>query len=306
MLAISRSAIADEVDGEHADQDGKAGEGHHPPGAQHELARFGEHRAPFRLRRLRAHAEEAERGSVEDGVGEGERRLHDERRHAVRQDSDEHQPERTGAGDPRRDDIVLAALGEHRAAHQADEIGLQGQRQRDDGVLQPRSEDRHHDQREKETRKGEDDVHQPHDQGVDPAAEEAGDEAEHDPDDEAERHHHRADGERVARAVDEAREHVAADRVGAEEEMGAPPFHPQGRRQERIAVLIVRGIGRDEIGEDREEDEEEEDGEADHRTAVLGIMCPELGEAAGAGNGYGRIADGKIGHPPTPRAVCAD
>ena len=47
---------------------------------QDELARLGEHGAPFRRRRLRAHAEEAERGGVEDGVGEGERRLHDQRR----------------------------------------------------------------------------------------------------------------------------------------------------------------------------------------------------------------------------------
>ena len=58
----------------------------------------GEHGAPFGRRRLRAHAEEAERRGLEDGVGEGERRLHDQRREAVGQDGDEHQPQMAGAG----------------------------------------------------------------------------------------------------------------------------------------------------------------------------------------------------------------
>src|SRR5690349_19673257 len=43
-------AVAEKVERQHGDEDGKAGEGHHPPSAQHELARVGEHRAPFGLR----------------------------------------------------------------------------------------------------------------------------------------------------------------------------------------------------------------------------------------------------------------
>ena len=103
QLGVERvaQAVAEQVEGQHGDQDGEAREGHHPPGAQHELARVGQHRAPFRRRRLGAEAEEAQCRGVEDRGGEAERRLHDQRRQAVRQHGLEHQPQRAGAGDAR-------------------------------------------------------------------------------------------------------------------------------------------------------------------------------------------------------------
>ena len=72
QLGVERvaQAVAHEVEGEHGDQDGEAREGHHPPGAQDELARVGQHGAPFGRRRLGAEAEEAQGRGVEDGVGE--------------------------------------------------------------------------------------------------------------------------------------------------------------------------------------------------------------------------------------------
>src|SRR6185436_11824736 len=59
------------------------------------------------------------------------------------------------------------------------------------------------------------------DQRVDPAAVIAGNSAQHDADDEAHRDTEQAHGERDAGAVDHAREHVAAETVGAEEKEGA-------------------------------------------------------------------------------------
>ena len=115
-------AVAHEVDGEHGDQDGEAGEGDHPPGAQDELARVGQHGAPFGRRRLGAQAEEAQRRGVEDGVGEAQGGLHDERRQAVGQDGLEHQPQRAGAGDPAGGDVVLGELGDDRGAGQPGEL----------------------------------------------------------------------------------------------------------------------------------------------------------------------------------------
>jgi hypothetical protein len=104
----------------------QAGEGNDPPGAlRNELTRLGKHRAPFRRRRLGAHAEEAERCRIEDG---GSRRRASPARSAapsaVRQDRQEHQPQRTGAGDARADDIVLVALRHDGGARQADEMRL--------------------------------------------------------------------------------------------------------------------------------------------------------------------------------------
>src|SRR3546814_12100133 len=50
--------VSDKIDGEHRDQYGEAGQCYHPPGAEDELARLGQHGAPFRRRWLRAEPEE--------------------------------------------------------------------------------------------------------------------------------------------------------------------------------------------------------------------------------------------------------
>src|ERR1700754_2413088 len=70
-------------------------------------------------------------------------------------------------------------------------------------------------------REGLDDLDQPLDDDVDPAAVIAGDAADDDPQGEADGDADEADGERNAGAGDDAREHVAAEPVGAEQEEGA-------------------------------------------------------------------------------------
>jgi hypothetical protein len=68
-LGIERvaQAVAHQVEREHRDQDREARQRDDPPRALDELERAREHRAPLGRRRLRAQAEEAERGRVEDG-----------------------------------------------------------------------------------------------------------------------------------------------------------------------------------------------------------------------------------------------
>ena len=61
-------------------------------GAAVELQRVGQHGAPFRGGRLRAKPEEAQRRRVQDRGGEAQCRLHDQRRQAVRQHNQQHQP----------------------------------------------------------------------------------------------------------------------------------------------------------------------------------------------------------------------
>src|SRR3546814_6924565 len=85
-----------------------------------------------------------------------------------------------------------------------------------------------------------DDVHRPRDQGLDGAAEEAGDQAQRDAGAEGDDDDDGADVERIARAMDEARQHVAADGVGAEYELPASAFHPHRRRQKVLAELLDR------------------------------------------------------------------
>ena len=62
LLGIERVAqtVADQVEGERDAQDRPAREGHQPPAFQHVAPADGDHRAPFRQRRLGAKPEEAE------------------------------------------------------------------------------------------------------------------------------------------------------------------------------------------------------------------------------------------------------
>src|SRR5262249_59055172 len=87
MLGIERvaDAIADQVDGEHRDEDRKSRETDGPPIVDEARARQGGHQPPFRSRRLGADADEAERGRGQDGITEVHGALHDDRREGVRQ-----------------------------------------------------------------------------------------------------------------------------------------------------------------------------------------------------------------------------
>ncbi len=64
-----------------------------------------------------------------------------------------------------------------------------------------------------------------------------GDEAEEDADDQRQRHHDAADEQRIARTVDEPRQEIAADGIGAEQEAPLAPVLPRWRPEQRIAVL---------------------------------------------------------------------
>src|SRR5438105_11135356 len=59
-------AVAEQVEAEHGDEDGQAGEGGDPPRRGEELAAFHDHVAPARQRRLGAEAEVTQAGLDED------------------------------------------------------------------------------------------------------------------------------------------------------------------------------------------------------------------------------------------------
>jgi hypothetical protein len=65
------------------------------------------------------------------------------------------------------------------------------------------------------------------------------------------RHHHRrqADQQRQARALDQPRKQVAAQFVGAEDELPGAAFEPHRRRQQEVAVLLAGVVRRDPRGE---------------------------------------------------------
>ena len=78
----------------------------------------------------------------------------------------------------------------------------------------------------------------------------------------AEGHHHDAGDEGNAAAVEEARQHVSSELVGAE------PMHVRGRLQAKAHVDRVRQIAGEERAGERDEDPEKDDRGPERRDAV--------------------------------------
>src|SRR5919109_5381555 len=211
-------AVADEVESEHRDDDRDAGNDGEERRRLEVVVHVGEHRPPLRrCRVLRAEAEEAEPGDVDDRRGHRERSLDDHGRDRVREDVREEDHRAPDAHRPRREHEVVLALREHRAAEEPREDRDVHDPDRNHDLLQAGAERRHDPDRKEQTRDGEHDVHAAHDQRVHDAAEVAGERAEDEPDREPDRDGHDADHERVAGAVEDAAEDVATELVDAEQ-----------------------------------------------------------------------------------------
>ena len=131
---------------------------------------------------------------------------------------------------------------------------------------------------EQQDREGEHHVGEPRQQRVGPAAVEAGDEADGHADDHGEAGGDERDLERDARAVDGAREDVAAEPVDAEGVLGGRA----GRRAEdveRLRALDLRAGRADEADdhrrEDRRQDQDDDERERGHRDLVASQPAPE-------------------------------
>ena len=118
-----------------------------------------------------------------------------------------------------------------------------------------------------------------------------GDQAKADPGRERERDHDQADDQGEARAIDDPREDVAPDRVGAEQKLGGAAGHPERRCEEVIAELLGRQMRRDPIGEHRPEDHGDDDDQPADRTLVLAEVVPELAQRPGRRFRGGRLGE---------------
>ena len=78
-------------------------------------------------------------------------------------------------------------------------------------------------------------------------------------------HHHGANQQREPRAIDKAREDVAADRVGAEQVFRFAACLPYRGQQKRGLVLDVGSMRRKQRRENRHNNQQDEDEEADDR-----------------------------------------
>ncbi len=227
----------------------------------HEAASGVEHVAPGGLRRLRAQAEEAQRRFQQHRVGERHSRLDQERRHHVGQDLAHHDApvaHPDGAGGV---DILLAQHVVGRRARQPRESRNEDDADREHGVEDAGAQARQQDDRQQDRREGEQQLHQPHQREIDPAAEIGGEDADDRAADQADADGDQRDLDRDARREDRARQHVAADLVRAQPVRGARPLQHEGD------IEVVGRIGRHDIGEDGADDDDRDEQAADRQQA---------------------------------------
>ena len=182
-----------------------------------------------------------------------------------------------------RGHVFAVLFGKHRSADEAGEVGLKHQGDGQHGVEQAGAEDRHEDECQQQAGEAQDQIHDAHDDDIDPAAEIAGEEAEDDAAHHRDGDHHRADQQRIAGAIDEAREQVTANRVGAEDVAGVAAGLPDRGQEERGLVLLFGQMGGEERGEDGDQHQQHEDHEADDSAAVHREIVPELLQRRDAG-----------------------
>ena len=179
-----------------------------------------DHGAPGRDLGRHADAEEREPRFRQDGVGEDEGHLHQDRRHQVRQ----YVPPQNarGANAQRAHGFHEQQFAHHqrRCAHHPRHARRVDQHQRQHRVDERRPQDGHQRDGQQDVWEGHHRVHHAHQRRVEPA-EKAGHQAQHRASDNRAERRERGDGQRVARAVHDARIHVAAEFVGAEQVLGA-------------------------------------------------------------------------------------
>src|SRR5690625_5253629 len=99
--------VPKQVEGKHGHHDRKTWEDHHPGRPRDVVTRPGEHRAPFRRRRLRAQAEEAQGRGRQDSGGDAKGRDDDQGRNDVREQMAEQQAPVSRAGSIGRLEVGL-------------------------------------------------------------------------------------------------------------------------------------------------------------------------------------------------------
>jgi hypothetical protein len=148
-------------------------------------------------------------------------------------------------------------------------------------VLRAGREDRGERERQQQRGERQEDVGDPHDHVVQPAAGGAGQDAERHADEGAEREHAEDDEQRRPRAVEHAREDVAAELVGAER-MAAPG---RGQRVHRVRHGPgVGGMWRDERREDRQQEQHDDDAEADGHERLAAQQPAQVAQSRAAGH----------------------
>ena len=226
------------------------------------------------MRGLGAEPQIRQGGLGEDGDGEADGGLHDERGHRVGKDVPADQrgvprPERPGG----EDELPVPELEEARA-REPGEDGQEGHADRHHADPQARAEHGAHQERGQDGGKALDGVHQPHEALVEPAAEVAGQHAERDPDAHADAHRDHAHHDRIDRPRHDAREQVAAELIGAQPVRGGRALEAPGDRHlERVPRRVDQAHRRRQDERERDREAEGERDVAERAAARTGLRA---------------------------------
>ena len=170
--------------------------------------------------------------------------------------------------------VLVLLLRDHRAAQQPREDRDVHDTDRDHHLPETRAEHRDDRDREEQTRDGEHDVHQPHDDRARPATDIAGERAEQQAHGEPDPDGHDADQQRIARAVHDPAEDVAPLEVEAQQVLAARWLRLQDPADE---VDVVRRVARrDPLSPDGADHEHAHQHGADDRPDVVREPVPRL------------------------------
>src|SRR5690606_22616788 len=128
-------------------------------------------------------------------------------------------------------------------------------------------------QEQRDARDGDDDVHQPHQDAVDRAAEVPGYRADRETDGERGDERDARDLKGDTASVGQARQDIATVIVGAEDVLGVLERRSLDFRVVAARVVVTRDLGHDRRT-DREEGEDDDHDEPEHRELVLAELAP--------------------------------
>src|SRR5215467_12849904 len=131
--------VAEQVEAQHGDEDGQAGERGDPPGRGQELPTLDDHVAPARQRRLSPEPEVAQARLDQDRLAQQEAGLDDHDRQRVDEQVASEDARVTGPERRRGVDEVSVAKAQALAAYHAPERRPRAKRAPDDGVRPPRT-----------------------------------------------------------------------------------------------------------------------------------------------------------------------
>ena len=206
---------------------------------------------------------EAQTRRVQDRKAETERRLDDDGSEDVRKNVAQDHSRVRAAADARRFNILLIADRENGRAHDSCIRRNGGNADGEDQVKNARSEDGRNNDCQQNARHREHHVHEAHDDRVGLSAVEACETAEQRADQQRNTDGGEADEKRDARTVDDAAEHVAAKVIRTERVLGA------GRQVHAGQILRSIVIGRELVGENRDQNKNDDDDHADDGKLVF-------------------------------------